>query len=506
MKRLVPILVVAITLITLNAFPTNSSAQTRRAPLVLAFYYNWYDENTWKTQNVPDMPVLKYLSRDPINTARQIVEAREAGIDSFIVSWWGPGNPTDTNFKAMLEHARGLYFPVGIDIEINSPFFRNKSDVINALSYLQSTHMQHPAYLRVDGKPVLFFWREQIYSVDEWVAIRNQLDPQRKQIWIAEGIDETYQRVFDGHHLYMVAWSKNVTAELNKWPPRIRKFGADKIWVATVNPGADNRKTTQPEKVVRDRNNGAFYHEMWQAAFSSSPDWIMITSYNEWAEGTMIEPSVTYGTLYLDITREYAAKFKKGLPPPTPTLTRTPTPTRTSTATVTWTPTRTATPTATFTPTLTPTLELTATPLPTETPSSSDAPPSVSANASVGSSPSATPTLKPKPTPTVQVQARVAISGTLRVRTAPGTEAEIMGRLNEGAGVTLLGRTEDNKWWQIAFPNLTKRGWVSADLVTPGGDTEALPIVRIEPRALDIPPPALSMPTQDDGAPILGES
>jgi uncharacterized protein YraI len=78
--------------------------------------------------------------------------------------------------------------------------------------------------------------------------------------------------------------------------------------------------------------------------------------------------------------------------------------------------------------------------------------------------------------------------------------------LNEGANVTLLGRTEDSKWWQIAFPNLTKRGWVSADLVTPNGDPTTLPIVRVEPRSLDTPPPALSMPTQDDGAPILGES
>lgn len=481
MKRLVPILVVAATLIILNAFSVPAPAQARRTPLVLAFYYNWYDENTWKTQNVPDMPVLKYLSRDPINTARQIVEAREAGIDSFIVSWWGPGNPTDTNFKAMLEQARGMYFPVGIDIEVNSPFFRNKSDVINALNYLQSSHMQHPAYLRVDGKPVLFFWRQQIYSVDEWAAIRNQVDPQRKQIWIAEGIDETYNRVFDGQHLYMVAWAKNVTAELNKWPPRIKKFGADKIWVATVDPGADNRKTTQPEKVVRDRDNGAFYREMWQAAFSTYPDWIMITSYNEWAEGTMIEPSVTYGTLYLDITREYAAKYKNGLPTPTATLTRTSTPTRT------------ATPTATLTPTMTPTLEPTATPQPTDTPAATDQP--ADANA----------TPKPKPTPTIQVQARVTISGTLRVRSAPGTEAEILGRLNDGAGVTLLARTEDSKWWQIAFPNPARRGWVSADLITPNGDTNALPIARLETRSLDVPPPSLSMPTQDDSAPVLGE-
>ncbi len=38
----------------------------------------------------------------------------------------------------------------------------------------------------------------------------------------------------------------------------------------------------------------------------------------------MIEPSKTYGDLYLNITRDFAAKFKAGLPTPTATLTATP--------------------------------------------------------------------------------------------------------------------------------------------------------------------------------------
>lgn len=483
MKHLATILFVTIVLVTTVAIPSPQTTHAARSPLVLAFYYNWYDENTWKLDKLPDLPTLKYLSRDPITMARQIVEAREAGIDAFVVSWWGPGNPTEDNFKAMLNQARGLYFRAAIDFEVNAPFFRSKADVINALRLLQNTHAQHPAYLRVDGKPVIFFWREQIYSVDEWKAIRDQVDPKRQFIWIAEGIDETYQRVFDGHHLYMVAWSPNVFAELNKWPPRIRKFGADKIWVATVNPGADNRKTTQPDKVVRDRANGNFYRETWNAAFSTNPDWIMITSWNEWAEGTMIEPSVTYGNLYLDITREFAAKYKAGLPTLTPTNTRTATPTRTSTPTATATREATATPTAT--PTATATLIATEKPdSATEMPESATASPSATASSALRSSapspsstarPSATPTRTPTKVTNSEGGILVTVTELLRVRSAPSTDATVLGRLREGATVVVTGRTADNAWWQIQYPNAKGRGWIISDSAIVNDDETATP-------------------------------
>ncbi len=293
-----------------------SPAFAARSPLVLAFYYIWYDESTWKPDKVPDIPAIKYASRDPGTMARHIQQAKSVGIDALVASWWGVGNPTEDNLRVLLEQAAAANFKIAVDFELTSPFFKSKDDVIRNLRYLINTHARRSAYLQVDGKPVIFFWRQQMYSVDEWKAIRDAVDPNRQTIWIDEGLDVSYLRVFDGHHLYMVAWAPNPQAELNKWPPRIRQFGADKIWVATVNPGADNRKTTQPEKVVRDRQNGDYFRETWRAAFSSYPDWIMITSFNEWAEGTMIEPSVTYGNLYLDITREYAAKFKAACPRP----------------------------------------------------------------------------------------------------------------------------------------------------------------------------------------------
>ena len=56
----------------------------------------------------------------------------------------------------------------------------------------------------------------------------------------------------------------------------------------------------------------------WQAAIGSAPDWIVITSFNEWPEGTYIEPSQTYGNLFLDLTAQWSAVFRGSAPPPPP--------------------------------------------------------------------------------------------------------------------------------------------------------------------------------------------
>ena len=102
----------------------------------------------------------------------------------------------------------------------------------------------------------------------------------------------------------------------------------------------------------------------------ANADWAIITSFNEWSEGTQIEPSVSYGDDYLNLSAQLADVYRKTassyLTAPTETPIPTNTPTVTPTPTNTPTPTETPTPTPTNTPTLTPTP--TDTPTPTETP------------------------------------------------------------------------------------------------------------------------------------------
>ncbi len=287
--------------------------------LVLAFYYTWFDEHSWDPARLPDLPMTPYVSRERAVMARHIEQAKAAGIDAFVVSWYGPrveNNQTETNFRAMLDEAAGRGFRLALDVEVSSPFFAGPADVQAALQALLATHARHPAYLKVGGKPVIFFWRQQRFDLGTWTAIRAAVDGGHNSLWIEEGVDVGMLSVFDGHHLYKVIWNPptDLAYTANKFGRLVRNAAANlaapKVYVATVMPGWDDRKLGRGDSFGVSREGGAVYERSWQAAIGSSPDWIIITSFNEWPEGTYIEPSRAYGNRYLELTARWAAIFK----------------------------------------------------------------------------------------------------------------------------------------------------------------------------------------------------
>ena len=93
----------------------------------------------------------------------------------------------------------------------------------------------------------------------------------------------------------------------------------------SVGPGFDAERATGDTR-VQDRADGKTYDRMWQGAVRAAADVVTITSYNEWHEGTQIEPAASragydsysgawgvYGpnaaTAYLDRTSSWTRQY-----------------------------------------------------------------------------------------------------------------------------------------------------------------------------------------------------
>lgn len=401
--------------------------QSSSDPLVLAFYYTWFDENTWSYDRLSDLPAQTYVSRDRGVMGRHIDQAKAAGIDALIVAWYGPGgdNQTEPNLTALLEEAAARNFKIGILFETDSPFLGSADAISGALRHALSVHANHPAFLRVDGRPVIFFWRPTIYGVETWRSIRSGVDAGYGSIWIAEGVNPAYMAVFDGHHLYSNTWNPPsdlgaVNQKFARWVNQARQdYGSHKYWVATVMPGYNDVRIRPGSGFAKDREGGAYYERSWQAAINSGPNWIVITSFNEWPEGTYIEPSAAFGDQYLQLTGRWSQQFKAGGP-------------------------------------------IQAAQAPVAPAALAEPPP--------------TPTPLPEPEiPTAFVQVTL-----LNLRAGPGTNFELAGQVGANTALPITGYDPAYPdWWQVQ--TATGQGeqavWVFAELVRTAGPMATVPTV-----------------------------
>jgi len=292
-----------------------------RHRLVLAFYYPWYTTSDWTTMR--DSPLVgPYSSSEDETISRHIKLAKSAGIDGFIVSWWGPHSPTDDNFRHILARAEELNFQITIYHENSMSFPRTPSSYLSDLKYVLDAYSKSPAFLKLDGTPVVFTYLANVMSVEDYRDVKAKIEQAGyKLVNIADTLDLQYLDVFDGLHTYGTGGAAGLGDELpstyrslsravKSWS-LLNGTGGRRIWAATISPGWDLRNSIGFPNIFQPREEGGYYNSTYSAAVESEPDWILITSFNEWWENTEIEPSKAYGYQYIDLTTAYTSEFKQ---------------------------------------------------------------------------------------------------------------------------------------------------------------------------------------------------
>jgi hypothetical protein len=320
---------------------------------VLAFYYGWYsahdahqvggawglvDTNKHQIERTARYPAKgAYDSHDPAIIDWQIDQAKQHGITGFIVSWWGiwPDqslNWHDQSLSLLLEHAEKKNFKVSIYWEVAPGDGQNQIEqAVRDLSYVLKKYGGSKAFLKVDGKPVIFAYNRVMAQVAmaSWPSIIEGVRARGGDfVLIADGYQGHYAYLFDGLHIYttygcppdvVFNLHQDNLDKLHAWvsdrDTKAGKFARQrsKIFCALVTPGFDGRKAYKND-LQTDRLDGQTYRMMWEEAIKANPDWVLITSWNEWPEGTEIEPSFELGDKYLQITDEYAKRFLNGAP------------------------------------------------------------------------------------------------------------------------------------------------------------------------------------------------
>lgn len=130
---------------------------------------------------------IGYSSTDPNQVKRQIEDMISRGIDGVVIDWYGPNNSIDQATKLVMAEAerhQGFTFAIMVDtgaIGWNpcagcSP----QQTLTEQLQYVEQTYMPSPAYMRINGVPVVTnFGIDYSYSMD-WNAVNAALSTQPK--------------------------------------------------------------------------------------------------------------------------------------------------------------------------------------------------------------------------------------------------------------------------------------------------------------------------------------
>jgi len=271
---------------------------TVNAPAVIraAFYYPWFPE-AWTQQGLNPftnyVPTRGYYSTDVSTVAAQIADLQYAGVTLGIASWFGQTSNTEKHWPAIIAAAQGSGFAWAPYYEKEGTSDPTPQQIADDLHYLHTTYGgtgSALASLPGKGMPVFVYNADDptnakgCDTVDRWNQARLLLQQEYGEtIYIDLKVFPQYATcagspTINGWHQYGPA-----SAQQNfSTAPGDGSF--------TVSPGFWKAGTTYGTApfLARDRIR-------WQgnvaAMNASGAKWQMVTTYNEWGEGTAIESS-----------------------------------------------------------------------------------------------------------------------------------------------------------------------------------------------------------------------
>jgi hypothetical protein len=290
------------------AAPRDQSGLHAAVP-VLAYYYIWFDPTSWDRAK-RDLPLAgKYSSNDATVMRRHIEWAKQAGITGFIVSW--KHTPSlDRRLATLINVAETEHFSLAM-IYQGLNFYRLPVPAVQVgtdLEFFARTFARREPF-KAFAKPLVIWSGTWKFSAGD---VKRMTAPVRDRLTVlaSERNVSGYERLADAVDGNAYYWSSvnpdtypGYEAKLAVMAKAIHDHHG--IWVAPAAPGFDAHAIGGTTTV--SRKGGRTLLRECAAAYDSSPDAIGLISWNEFSENSYVEPSVHYGTRYLDVTARCSA-------------------------------------------------------------------------------------------------------------------------------------------------------------------------------------------------------
>jgi Glycosyl hydrolase family 99/Calcineurin-like phosphoesterase/Glycosyltransferase WbsX len=262
-----------------------------QVPIVGAFFYPWFP-SAWNQQGADPFTNYTpefgfYSSTDDSVIDKQIALASKAGVDAMISSWWGQGDDTDSALQHIMTRSLEPSSPqprlrFAIYYEAEGSADPTVEEILGDLTYLKQTFFERPNYLRVAGKPVVFVSADSEDAGDmaaRWAEAKRRASTDLFLVLKVYPGYRTDPNQPDSWHQYAPAESVAQTEGSISISPGFWKFDEE--------PRLERDPRRFEDAVVEMLN--------------ASVDFYLITTWNEWGEGTAVEPSEEFGDTYLGL-------------------------------------------------------------------------------------------------------------------------------------------------------------------------------------------------------------
>ncbi|OUT60100.1 MAG: hypothetical protein CBB71_08320 [Rhodopirellula sp. TMED11] len=317
------------------ACPADSHAQSSDVvrPLVLAHYMPWYQRQPADDVAVPQNAQAKiqwgwhwtmnhfdpnqqvngrrpiashyYPSIEPYDSADQDVLASQlmlmkvAGIDGVIVDWYGLSDYRDygqlhRSTMALVEQVKRLDMRLVICYEDQTvkalvdgkrlPADQMVQHAVKEIDWLAKHWMSQPYYVKHQGKPVLLSFGYAGLSNQQWQQCLDQVST--KLVYLSEHhprpcASGAYDWPIPDQGVSAAERFSKQSREWSLAMPVVFPRFVDIYAQAKVSPGYAEIPDQQ----------GQTFRQLWKIAMESKPLMVQIATWNDWGEGTQIEPS-----------------------------------------------------------------------------------------------------------------------------------------------------------------------------------------------------------------------